>query len=55
MPSTAVRRVIGSMVIRIIQAKCRGGRYGRPGFCYAKLMFWSRSGTERMRLPVAAK
>jgi hypothetical protein len=28
---------------------------GRRQKCQAKVMFWSRSGTERMRLPVAAK
>ena len=32
-----------------------GGHQGRRSQTQAKLMFWSRSGTERMRLPVAAK
>ena len=32
-----------------------GGRKDRRLSHQAKLMFWSRSGTERIRLPVAAK
>jgi hypothetical protein len=35
--------------------KMRGGQEGRRVALYAKAMFWSFSGTERIRFPVAAK
>ena len=54
--SRPFRRVTGRVVIGIIQTKMlRRPSWPPQRFLYAKVMFWSRSGTERMRLPVAAK
>jgi hypothetical protein len=54
--NTAFRRVTGRVIIRIIRTKGCGGILAPPQpSSQAKVMFWSRSGTERMRLPVAAK
>src|SRR3954462_8579700 len=53
-PRTASRRVTGAFM-SLVRKVGRGGRYVRRGVSQAKVMFWSRNGTERIRLPVAAK
>ena len=45
------RRVTSISTIRKMERR----PWGRRSLFQAKVMFWSRSGTERMRLPVAAK
>ncbi|MGY4471537.1 hypothetical protein ACVWWK_007246 [Bradyrhizobium sp. LB9.1b] len=54
MPRTAFRRVIGAFM-GLIRKMLRRPWWPPQLSSQAKVMFWSRSGTERMRLPVAAK
>ena len=55
-PKERVIRVTARNVsIGVIRKAVRRPAWGRRMPCQAKVMLWSLKGTERMRLPVAAK
>jgi hypothetical protein len=54
-PRRASRRVTGRAFMGVIRKMARRLFKAAAPVIQANVMFWSRSGTERMRLPVAAK